>query len=159
VSRKKVTDTETFLGFSSRLRTIRGKLSQEEFGKFFGVTKVTISRYEAGRVPDSETLSRIAEFAGVTVDWLLRGEEKPDHVFRERSPEYYDTRPAILNVEALARAIHLARQFLKKQRRQFSDLQKADLISYIYEHLDSEHADPGEVVIRRLADLIKKQEG
>jgi transcriptional regulator with XRE-family HTH domain len=49
-------------------------MSQEVFGNMLEVTKSTVSRYEAGRVPDTETLERIADFGGVTVDWLLRGE-------------------------------------------------------------------------------------
>jgi transcriptional regulator with XRE-family HTH domain len=75
MSRKKVTDKGTFLGYSSRLRKIRGDLSQEEFGKIFGVRKMTISRYEAGRIPDVETLKKIADYGGVTVEWLLYGDK------------------------------------------------------------------------------------
>lgn len=141
------------------MRKVRAKLSQEEFGKLFGVTKVTISRYEAGRVPDAETLKKFADYGGVTIEWLLRGEEIPESHFLAEIQEKYATRSSILNIEALARAIFLARKFIKRERHRLSDIGEAQLAAYLYEFIDSGKEEPSDVVIRRLADLIKKQEG
>lgn len=53
------------------LRT-RKKLSQKEFGKIFSLAESTIGMYERDeRKPDYETLKRLAEFFGVTTDYLL----------------------------------------------------------------------------------------
>lgn len=60
-----------------RIKAIRGKLNQEEFGKIIGVKAPAISKYEKGRVPDLETLKKIADYGGVTLEWLLEGDKAP----------------------------------------------------------------------------------
>lgn len=155
MSRRKYPFKQIFLNIGERIKKIRGSLTQTEFGKIFGVNQNTVSRWESGSISDEETLKRIAEYGGVSIDWLLRGDQPPE--LREFAPETYDTRPAILDTDRLARALVLIRQYLKKARLQFSESQEAALVSYIYEYLEAEHADPGEVVIRRLADLIPRQ--
>lgn len=61
-----------------------------------------------------------------------------------------------MKIDALARSLFLARQFLQKEKRRFSEEQEAELATYICEHFDSEGSEPGPVVIRRLADLIQR---
>ena len=47
-------------------------LNQVEFAKIFNVTKQTVSNWENGnRNPDSATLSKMADYFEVTVDYLL----------------------------------------------------------------------------------------
>nr|DAP48641.1 MAG TPA: Repressor protein CI [Caudoviricetes sp.] len=47
-------------------------LNQVEFAKIFNVTKQTVSNWENGnRNPDSATLSKIADYFEVSVDYLL----------------------------------------------------------------------------------------
>jgi transcriptional regulator with XRE-family HTH domain len=56
------------------------RLTQDEFARRLGVTRVSVARYEAGRVPNFGLLRQIAQLAGVTVGWLLggvTGEESP----------------------------------------------------------------------------------
>lgn len=74
-----------------RLLQLRKKksITQETLGKALGVGKTTISNYETGySTPDSETLTKIADYFGVTTDFLLgrkkinivpQGTEKLDH--------------------------------------------------------------------------------
>jgi transcriptional regulator with XRE-family HTH domain len=60
--------------FGDRLRDLRERkqLSQNELSKVFGLTASTISQYEANkRKPDSEILKGIAEYFGVSIDYLL----------------------------------------------------------------------------------------
>lgn len=60
--------------FSKRLKQLRhdGRLTQGDLAFRFGVTQQAIAKWEAGRaLPGPETLSRIAEFFGVTTDYLL----------------------------------------------------------------------------------------
>jgi len=53
------------------LRKSRG-LTQKQLGQQFGLAESTISLYEAGkRQPDYETLSRLADYVGVSIDYLL----------------------------------------------------------------------------------------
>lgn len=60
---------------SSRLREVRGDITQVEFGKALGVIQNVVSRYERGRVrPPLEYLVAVAKYRKVTLDWLILGE-------------------------------------------------------------------------------------
>jgi transcriptional regulator with XRE-family HTH domain len=148
-----------FPDLQGKIKGIRGELTQTEFGKIIGVTQGTVWKYETGRIPDKETLQKIADYGEVTIEWLLRVDEKPAPQFLEEVQEKSTTRPSALNFETLARAIFLARQFTKRKPHLLSDFGEAQLAAYLYEYLDSEKKDPAAVVIQRLADLIRKQEG
>lgn len=59
---------------SKKLKQLRKefKLTQGELAAQFGVTQQAIAKWEAGHAwPETATLSRIAEFFGVTTDYLL----------------------------------------------------------------------------------------
>lgn len=64
------------MDISKRLKTVRGKLNQEEFAKAVGVSKMTVGRWERGeRAPDFENLHKILElFPDISPAWLLTGE-------------------------------------------------------------------------------------
>lgn len=56
----------------------------KELGAEVGVAESTISQYETGkRQPDYETLLKLGEFFGVSVDYLLTGEETKKAPTRE----------------------------------------------------------------------------
>ncbi len=62
-----------------RLRELRKSkgISLKELGAIIGVAESTMSLYESGkRQPDYETLLKLAEYYGVTVDYLLRGSKE-----------------------------------------------------------------------------------
>ena len=62
--------------FLRELRKARG-ITMKELGDMLGVSESTISLYENGkREPSYELLLKIAEFFNVSVDYLLRGEDK-----------------------------------------------------------------------------------
>lgn len=61
-----------------KLRELRKKtgITMKELGIEIGVAESTISQYETGkRQPDYETLLKLGEFFGVSVDYLLTGTE------------------------------------------------------------------------------------
>lgn len=64
-----------------RIRELRKakKVTMKELGNIIGVAESTMSLYETGkRKPDPETLSRLADYFNVSVDYLLgRDEEQP----------------------------------------------------------------------------------
>ncbi len=66
-------------------RDIRG-FSQFQAGNLIGVSGVTVSRYEGGRVPEPEVLKRIIRITGGLVqpnDWFsetIEAEEDPNKV-------------------------------------------------------------------------------
>lgn len=63
------------LSVGRRVRQVRQRLdlTQTGFARQLGITKVSVARYEAGRVPRANLLDRIAALGGVSVEWLLRG--------------------------------------------------------------------------------------
>ncbi len=57
-----------------RIRQIREELglTQGEFAERLGVTRASVARYEAGRVPSLNLLRHIARLGGVGVGWILQ---------------------------------------------------------------------------------------
>jgi repressor LexA len=65
----------------SRIRMLRKekRMTMKQLGKIVGVAESTISQYETGkRQPDYNVLCGIAEFFGVSVDYLLGRQDYPD---------------------------------------------------------------------------------
>ncbi len=63
-----------------QLRELRKRcgITMKELGQVIGVAESTISQYETGkRQPDYETLLKLGEYFGVSVDYLLGAEKKP----------------------------------------------------------------------------------
>lgn len=61
-------------GFPSRLQKARNKtgFTQREVSKETGIPQSTLANYETGRTePDIETIGILAEFYGVSTDWLF----------------------------------------------------------------------------------------
>lgn len=62
--------------FGEKLKIARlrmpGKPTQKEVGEALGMNYSTLSNYELGRTePDIETLGRLADYYGISLDWLL----------------------------------------------------------------------------------------
>ena len=60
--------------FSNRLKELRKKLNmtQTEFAKEFNIANGTVGNWESGnRQPDYITINKIADFFGVSIDYLL----------------------------------------------------------------------------------------
>ena len=70
--RKNIIDSD--MTFGETLRQLRKdrKISQAELAEFIGVSKVTISAYEVGRIlPKSSSIYKMAKLFDVNVDVLL----------------------------------------------------------------------------------------
>ena len=52
--------------------------TQSQLAIRLGTTQASVSRYINGRQPDRETLIKIAQQTGVSLDWLLTGHTGPD---------------------------------------------------------------------------------
>jgi transcriptional regulator with XRE-family HTH domain len=61
-------------------------MNQKELGKRLGYVKSTITGYVKGRVPKGETLDKLADMFGVSVDYLL-GRESPNGIIEGLTPE------------------------------------------------------------------------
>ena len=148
--KEKSNEKDTFLGFSSRLRKVRAGLSQEEFGKIFGVTKVTISRYEAGRIPDAETLDKIANYGKVTVEWLLYGKDQPAGQLLEHAPEDYSATLSDIETALLIQAVIAVEEVIKIKRLKLTLEQKARAFVKVYDDCRAAHERPSHIHVEKI---------
>src|SRR5512132_1479397 len=65
---------------------LRMNLTQEQFAKRVGVQRLAVARYEAGRMPRSEVLVRIANVTGLNINDLVRGGAGDTSKDSRRSP-------------------------------------------------------------------------
>lgn len=62
------------MDIAERIKTVRGKLSQEEFSQQLGIHKNSLGRYERGdSTPGADVVERICTIFGVDPQWLLLG--------------------------------------------------------------------------------------
>lgn len=68
---------------SEILRSLRSNVgkTQDQVSEACGISKIALARYETGtRTPRIEIASRLADYYGVTVDYLLGNEGQPESV-------------------------------------------------------------------------------
>jgi len=69
--------------FSTRIKEARNKIgyTQQEVSDEIGIARTAISKYENGELePNIETLSALADFYNVSIDWLVGlGRSKNDN--------------------------------------------------------------------------------
>lgn len=115
------------MDFPKRLRSLRlnQNMTQEELGKKINVTKVSVSGYENGnRVPDMETLQKIADVFDVQVDYLLGRTDDPTPP--QKSKPYY----ALTEKDE--------RDIARDLERMMSDLQSNEAMAFYGEPMDEE---------------------
>jgi transcriptional regulator with XRE-family HTH domain len=73
--RPRRSDSEVDLrALGTRLRQLRGQLTQEEFAGALGISQAQLSKYELGQsAPPLGVLIKLAEKHGKTIDWILTG--------------------------------------------------------------------------------------
>lgn len=76
--------------FGERFKNERQKkeLTQEELARMFLLQKSSISRYENNKqMPETDLLKKIADFFGVSVDYLLAGDSDNLHSISKADKE------------------------------------------------------------------------
>ncbi|WP_141432999.1 helix-turn-helix domain-containing protein [Bacillus sp. 03113] len=69
-----------------RLKSLRGKKTQEEVSKVIGISRARYSHYENDRVePDNDILNKMADYYGVTTDYLLGRTNEQNQTIKEES--------------------------------------------------------------------------
>ncbi|MER1260578.1 helix-turn-helix domain-containing protein [Bacillus sp. C3(2022)] len=119
--------------FNKRLTALRKskKLTQEEMAAKIGVHRGTYANYERGnRQPDYETLTKIADFFEVSIDYLIRGESKDsqDKIFEDEAKKilndpktFLSARDGEVTQEILDAALEIITDHLKEGRKKKSD--------------------------------------
>lgn len=79
--------------FSERIIRLRKEtnMTQSELAKKLGIPRTTYSNYENGnRQPDYETLQKIANYFGVSSDYLIGMSDTSSNVVKENKQEYFE---------------------------------------------------------------------
>jgi len=155
MSRKKTYLSVFFRGLPKRIKEIRGSLTQGEFGERIGVKQATVYKYEKGlALPGDLTLKKIADYGGVTVEWLLHGEEpaavKYSIKTREHAPEDYSAALTDIETALLTEVVTVVHQVIAARRLKFSPAQIARLIVKTYDDSRAGHERPTAYQVERL---------
>ena len=83
-----------------RIKELRKQhgLSQIELGKVLNIAQNTLSAYERGsRDPDTDTLASIAQYFGVSVDYLLGRTDIPDEIKKSSQNSDFENKMRPIN--------------------------------------------------------------
>lgn len=73
-----------------RLRNLRVQkgVNQDQAAEACGMSRIALARYETGtRVPRAEMVSRLADYYGVSVDYLLGRDDVSEPAERKEAPD------------------------------------------------------------------------
>ena len=109
------------LQFADRLRWLQQEkgLSNAELGKSVGLSHVSIGNFLDGQLPKSEHLAALADFFGVSTDWLLgrdKEKETAPAALRETAPEYLID-DALAELEGLKEKVHSLERALRRLKQ------------------------------------------
>ena len=98
---------------AQRIKTLRGNMSQAQFGKKVGTSQTTIGNYESGlRFPDSKTIVAICKTFDVNSEWLLMG---TGPMYRTKQTDETADMSAVLGVQReLTEALKQGMEFQKQ---------------------------------------------
>ena len=130
-------------GLPDKIKRIRGDLTQAKFAGLIGVNQGTVHKYEKGiSAPSDETLKKIADHGGVSVEWLLSGDIKegagPGESITIESP----TLPSQIHepylfggvaMGAMTQIIEVVEEFLSQRKKPLKPVRKALLLSLCYD--------------------------
>lgn len=106
-----------------RLKELREsrKLTQDKLAEILGISRGTYAHYEINkRKPDYDMLIKLADYYGVTTDFLLRGEsqEAQDNIFNEQARKILedpDTLVAAADGKITASILEAAQRIIAEQ--------------------------------------------
>jgi transcriptional regulator with XRE-family HTH domain len=123
-----------------RIRQVRESLglTQAEFARRLGVTRISVARYEAGQVPNLSLLRHVARLGRINLGWILEeepsGSASPDQsaVGRQEVPDTFQDLVAFLRRETgrLARLPRHYRRRYKKRLQELIERMQRDLEDY-----------------------------
>lgn len=105
-----------YMSIGKRISVLRKKntLTQEELAKRINISRAALSHYEKDRrSPDYETIEKLANFFGVTTDYLLG---------RSKTPEYNESEDK--EFQAFVNDPSLERWYRELPKSKEEDLQK-----------------------------------
>lgn len=109
----------------SRMRFLRGTVSQDEFASHLGVHKETIGKYERDKIsPGADVLTRLRLERQVDINWLLTGDGSA-----------FANSTADIDADALAGALTAVDELLAQRQAALPRDKKAKLVALVYKQL------------------------
>jgi transcriptional regulator with XRE-family HTH domain len=142
----------TFHEISARIREVRGKLKKAEFADILGIPRPNFYKYEDGRQPPADVLQKIADYGGVTLKWLLAGEEEEKCVGMPPLPDQppvapEPSRPCEIQEFLLAQVLRAVEEYMEKYKSAYPLEHRARLITTLYNHCARELKPPTESLV------------
>lgn len=154
MSRKKYHHKIIFLEVGKRIRKVRNGLTQKEFAHILGCKQNTVSRWEKwGVAPDEDTLEKIANYGGVSVEWLMRGNTAPAQELQTFKEDYVASLSP-LETSLLTAVVKQVREVIKKRRLKMPSDQEARLIVRLYDDCRAQHLQPDPHLVDRALLLV-----
>lgn len=125
-----------------RIKIARGNMTQKDFALEIGVHKMTLGKYETGKVvPGGDVLARIIKKTDIEAHWLLTGEGPMLRGSVKPSPSDID-------IETLQSVLEAVEEILEEEQLYLSPHKKSDLVASLYNlYSDSEmDADPSKII-------------
>lgn len=117
------------MSVGQRIKELRGRMSQIDFAKQFGVTSSTISGIEAGKsIPSVELATKICELYNCSLDWLLRGVGEKKNESTEIAQKQYPIVDELMTkyLKVLEENSELQKRLNKEQEKEIEKLQAAN---------------------------------
>jgi transcriptional regulator with XRE-family HTH domain len=137
---------------SARIREVRGELKKAKFADLLGIPRPNFYKYEDGRLPPADVLQRIADYGGVSVKWLLTGEEEVKELGKSSLPDQPPVtpehpRPCDIQEFLLAEVLRAVEEYMEKHETSHPLNIMARLITAVYNHCARELVPPSEDLI------------
>lgn len=137
-----------------RIRQLRGKETQADFGVRFGISRNTVTRYESGgRDPDAGFIVALCKRYNVSANWLLLGDDYKNKEKKSDKPQSFSAECTI-DERLLVSVIEAIEEYLTDTSRSLQPSKKAQLIMTLYDmFLESDEKNINRSVVIRLVKL------
>jgi transcriptional regulator with XRE-family HTH domain len=151
MSRKKLSSNETFPGLSKRIKFLRGKRTQKEFGELLGISKATVSKYESGiTIPSSDIFNKIASLGNMPIEWLLRGDQLSPTRLRDHNLRVSGAGPGPpMDVALLTDILTEIKNYIVDKSLKLLPQREARLVALIYDHCQEYKVNPDRGLVER----------
>jgi transcriptional regulator with XRE-family HTH domain len=147
----------TFHDISARIRQIRGKLKKAKFADLLGISRPNFYKYESGRRPPADVLQKIADYGGVTVKWLLTGQDdlkekkdpgragQPEHLLKDTA----HPQPCEIQEFLFAEVLRVVEEYQDSPGITLDRAHRARLLVALYNHCARELEPPTLLLVEK----------
>lgn len=154
VKLKKHYSAKIFARQIARLMEQHG-INQNEFNQKIEVPQGATKWKTGVNTPSADSLLAIKKAFGVSIDWLLTGEEESLFSLAQMPAEPYQSQPQpALNGDLLGKIQSVIKQVLKETKTKLTDAQAGRLIARLYAQCSEEKNKPDVISVKRQLLLV-----